>query len=139
MIMAVDKPHCGGQWTNARKKGFIVSALRSAFQRWGPKQQVIKNANIRRGWYECEECKQEVPATIPNPKGGKRLKNILADHIDPIVDPSAGFIDYNTWIARGFVEVDRFQAICRACHDIKTAEERQVATERKRRERNGYR
>ena len=130
-MMMVSKPHNGGTWTDSRKKSFIISALRGAFQRWGPKQTVIKQARVARGVYRCEECKQEVPATIPNPKGGKRLKNIMADHIHPIVDPSVGFVDYNTWIDRGFVEVDKFQALCRACHDTKTAEERQVAKERR--------
>ena len=137
--MAVDKPHNGGTWTAARKKGFIVSALRSAFQRWGPKQQCIKNARTRRGFYECQECKQEVPASIINEKTGKRQSNILADHMAPIVDPSVGFVDYNTWIDRAYVEADGFQALCRACHDTKTAEERQVATERKRREKDANR
>lgn len=131
--MAVDKPHNNGTWTDARKKGFIVSALRSAFQRWGPKSLCIKNARTRRGFYECEGCKQEVPATILH--NGKRVKNILADHIHPIVCPHVGFVDYNTWIERGFVEAEGFQALCKSCHDTKTIEERAIATERKRRER----
>ena len=32
-----DKPYCNGQWTAARKKSFITSALRRASSRWAPK------------------------------------------------------------------------------------------------------
>ena len=127
-----NKPHNNGQWTDARKKSFIVSLLRGGFQRWGPKQLCIKNARVRRGWYLCEECREEVPATLP-PKPGnkKRIKNIVADHIDPIVDPATGFEGFETWIDRAFVELDGFQALCHACHEKKTAAERGVAKERR--------
>jgi len=134
----VEKPHCGGTWTDARKKSIIISALRSAFTRWQPKQQCIKNARVRRGVYVCEECKQEGPATLPPLKGNKRRrKNICADHIRPIVCPSSGFVDYNTWIAKGFIEIDGFQALCWQCHTDKTNEERAIAKERRRREKDG--
>ena len=133
--MTVKKPHNGGTWTEARKKSFIVSALRAAFTRWGPKQQCVKNARIRRGVYKCEGCGEEGPATLPPLEGNKRRrKNIVADHIDPIVCPYNGFIDFNTWIARGFVELSGFQALCWQCHTDKTNEERQIAKERRAKE-----
>ena len=131
----VKKPHNGGTWTEARKKSFIVSALRAAFTRWGPKQQCVKNARIRRGVYKCEGCGEEGPATLPPLEGNKRRrKNIVADHIDPIVCPYDGFIDFNTWISRGFVELSGFQALCWQCHTDKTNEERQIAKERRAKE-----
>ena len=119
------KPCNNETWTEARKKGFIISALRGAFRRWGPKQKCIKDARIRRGFYRCECCKKEVPATLP-PKPGnkKRIKNIVADHIDPIVCPTKGFQGYDEWIRRGFVELDGFQALCHECHEAKSASER---------------
>ena len=133
--MTVKKPHNGGTWTEARKKSFIVSALRAAFTRWGPKQQCVKNARIRRGVYRCEGCGKEGPATLPPLEGNKRRrKNIVADHIDPIVCPYDGFIDFNTWISRGFVELSGFQALCWQCHTDKTNEERQIAKERRAKE-----
>lgn len=129
------KKHCGGTWTDARKKSFIVSALRAAFTRWQPKQQCVKNARIRRGVYRCEGCGEEGPATLPPLEGNKRRrKNIVADHIDPIVCPHNGFIDFNTWISRGFVELSGFQALCWQCHTDKTNEERQIAKERRAKE-----
>jgi len=129
------KRHCGGTWTDARKKSFIISALRAAFNRWQPKQQCVKNARIRRGVYKCEGCGEEGPATLPPLEGNKRRrKNIVADHIDPIVCPYDGFIDFNTWISRGFVELSGFQALCWQCHTDKTNEERQIAKERRAKE-----
>lgn len=129
-----EKPYNNGQWSEARFKGFIISALRGASQRWGPKAAVIKEARVRRGWYKCEGCKQEVPATkqvtLKNGKK-KRVKNILADHIDPIIDPKVGFVDYNTWIERCFVEKDKYQALCHDCHTKKTEEEKQIAKTRR--------
>ena len=127
-----------GQWTEARFRSFIVSALRSASQRWGPKNECLRKARIRRGWYLCEGCKQEVPATKEGVyKSGakkgkkKRIKNILADHIEPIVDPKEGFKDWNTWIERCFVELDGYQALCHDCHEAKTNEEKAMAKKRK--------
>lgn len=123
-----------GQWTEARFRSFIISALRGASQRWGPKSECIKRARVRRGWYKCEGCKQEVPATkevtIKTGKNAgkkKRKKNILADHIEPIVNPKEGFKDFNTWIERCFVELDGYQALCLDCHDKKTQEEKELA------------
>lgn len=127
------KSHNNGTWTDARKKQFIISLLRSGFTRWGPKQLCIKNARTRRGFYMCNGCHQEVPATLPPKPGNKRrIKNIIADHIEPIIDPKVGFQGYDEWIERGFVELEGFQALCHACHQKKCAEERAIAKIRRR-------
>lgn len=124
-----------GQWTDARFKSFIISQLRSATQRWGPKQSCIKNARVRRGFYRCECCEELVPATLPPPEGKKRrIKNIVADHIEPIVDPAIGFTSYDDWVERCFVELEGYQALCHKCHTIKSNEERKIATERRKNE-----
>jgi hypothetical protein len=121
-----------GQWTRARFNSFITSLLRKGTQRWGPKALCIKNARVRRGWYKCEGCSKEVPSTLPPKEGNKRrIKNILADHIVPIVDPAVGFVSWDEWISRAFVELDGYQALCHKCHTEKTAQERAIATERK--------
>ena len=131
----VDKPRNGGQWTEARLTSFIASALRQALTRWNPKSVCIKSAWIKRGVYRCSGCGTIGPASLPPKEGNKkRRKNILADHIEPIVDPAVGFVDWDTWIARAFVEEDKLQALCWQCHTDKTAEERAVATERRRKE-----
>lgn len=131
--MATERPHNGGQWTDARKKSFIISALRAA--RWGPKYECLKRAKPRRGVGECAECNKQGPVTLPRKEGNKRrTTNLIADHIVPIIDPAIGFVDWNTWIERAFVEVDCYQALCHECHKTKCDEERVIATARRRQE-----
>lgn len=133
----INKPHNNGTWTKARKNSFITSALRGALMRWGPKSRCISNARVERGRYRCEHCKEIGPATLPALEGNKRRrKNIVADHINPIVDPSTGFIDWNDWIAKAFVEINGLQALCWQCHTNKTNDERAVAKARRDREKS---
>lgn len=130
--MTVKKPHCNGQWSPARLRSFIISALRGASRRWGPKALCIKNARVKRGYYRCEHCKQVGPATLPPLAGNKRRrKNIIADHIHPIVDPVIGFVDYNSWIDRCFVELIGYQALCWTCDQAKQKVERAIRKENK--------
>lgn len=105
--------------------------------KWGPKNSCIKRARIRRGWYRCEGCNEEVPASLPPPEGKKRrIKNIVADHIVPIVDPKVGFVSWDEWISRAFVELDGYQALCHKCHTEKSNEERRIAALRRKNNNN---
>ena len=113
--MKPEKPYCNGQWTEARFKGFVVSALRRASSRWAPKYTCKKNARSGRNQYTCALCKQVV--------GNKDIK---IDHIEPVVDPALGFQGYDEFIKRLFVELDGYQAICVSCHQIKTNKEREL-------------
>ena len=92
MPRKVEKPYNGGQWTEARKKSFIISALRKA--RWPVKYQVLKDAYVIDGinpktgrkckLYRCAMC-----------RGLFVQKEMAVDHILPIVDPEVGFVDWN--------------------------------------------
>ena len=125
-----EKTRCNKQWTESRFRSFIISALRSASTRWAPKQQCIKNARVRRGVYVCELCKQEGPATLPPLPGNKRRrKNIAADHLHPVVDIYDGFVNWDVFISRLFVEADGYQALCWECHNKKTKEENRIRKE----------
>ena len=125
----VEKPFNGGTWTAAKKKSFIISALRKA--RWPVKYQVLKDAYVKDGinpktgrkckLYRCAMC------------GGLFVqKEMAVDHIEPIVNPYKGFIDWNSWIERCFVEADGFQVLCKElCHKLKTDGEKAIAKERR--------
>lgn len=120
-----DKPRNSGEWTEARFTSFIKSALRGA--RWPPRYECIKQARVGNGLYKCALCGTVGPPTLPPEEGKKnRIKNIAADHIDPVVDPNVGFVDWNTFIARLFVELQGWQALCYKCHKIKSAEENEI-------------
>lgn len=126
----VNKPYNNGQWTQARFNSFIKSLLRKGTQRWGPKNTCLQQARVSKGVYLCKGCGQEVPVTVK--KDNKRVRNVFVDHIDPIIDPSEGFVSWDKVIERMFCEGDGFQVLCSECHKQKTSEERQIATERKR-------
>lgn len=120
----VSKPRNNGQWTEARYRGFIRSALRKAWTRWNPNHEAKRTARIERGVYMCagyERDAHPTPASIR--VDGKRKNNVFTDHIDPIGT-------HRTWdetIARMFVEVDQLQVLCKECHDSKTKDERATA------------
>ena len=121
------KTRNSGRWTEAKFASFIKNNLRSATRKWQPIQDVKKKANVSRGLYECAGCKQHVPPTIK--QGRRRVTNIFVDHIDPIVDPKTGFIDWDTYINRMFCEEDNLQLLCGPCHDEKSMKERALTAE----------
>ena len=59
---------------------------------------------------------------------------MAVDHIDPIVDPAVGFVSFDSWIERCFVEVEVYQVLCLPCHTVKSNEEREIAKARRARE-----
>lgn len=113
-------------WTAGRLKGFITSVLRAGARRWPPKFETLSDAcigqkiNIKTGrvakHYSCNICKCEFTS-----------KDIEVDHISPVVDPSTGFIDWNTFIDRLYCSKENLQAICLICHKKKSKDERERA------------
>ncbi len=130
MVRQTHKPRNSGQWTESRYFSFIKGALRAASTKWGPMHQCIRDAKVGYGQYQCAGCGAIGPPTLPPPEGGKRrIKNIIADHIHPIIDPVKGFETWDVLIDRLFVEVDGYQALCHSCHKTKTAEENLIRKE----------
>lgn len=126
------KTRAGGLWTEAKFMGFIKGAIRGATRRWPPKTQALKEAWVERGVYMCVGYKRRwhhVPVSIK--VGGKRVRNVAVDHINPVVCPEAGFTTWDDMIDRMFVEADGFQVLCKSCHDKKTGDERKIRKENK--------
>jgi hypothetical protein len=98
---------------------------------------VKSKARVSRGFYTCASCKEEVPASLKTEKG--RVNNVYVDHIDPVVDPSVGFTTWDDFIERLFCEEDNLQVLCKACHDEKSSKEKEIAKERRRKERDATR
>lgn len=94
--------------------------------RWPPVNKVKAEARVRRGFYKCAMCGNEVPAsavvTLKNGKT-KRVKNVAVDHIEPVV-PVSGFDSWDNVIKRLFCDANKLQLLCRECHEIKCKEER---------------
>jgi 5-methylcytosine-specific restriction endonuclease McrA len=98
---------------------FIKSALRGA--QWPPKYECIKEAFVEYGINPAtgRKCKLHL---CPDCKGLFPQAGMKADHIVPVVGPE-GFVNWDTFIARLYVEKEGFQAICKKCHEVKTKEE----------------
>lgn len=99
-----------------RVKGFIVRALRRFWLYWEPRQTVVKNAMVSRGFYKCNVCKGE----------SFKRNELHVDHIEPVQNVQFAmttWYDLILWITRLYVDVDKLQAICPTCHDIKTRTE----------------
>ena len=134
----VSKTRANGMWTESRYRSFIVSALRRTSSRWAPKNtakrearyhEKLPNGKGRMVFHSvCDGCGDVVPETAS-----------AVDHILPVVDPSKGFESWDVFIERLFCEQAGFQILCPTCHTKKTKEERQIATDRKRREREELR
>lgn len=87
---------------------------------FGARTRVKRDARISRGKYRCNHCE-----AVFGPK------EIDVDHIDPVVDPQTGFVDWNTYIERLFVEEEGLQVLCKECHTTKTVEENRVRRDKK--------
>lgn len=113
------KTRNGGEWTEARFKSFVTSALRAASRRWPPKYKALKEAfvgkmvNEKTGkmamHYKCASCTKLFVAT-----------DVQVDHIEPVVDPKKGFVGWDIYIDRMFCEIKGLQVLCKVCHTTKT-------------------
>lgn len=93
-------------------KSFIISTLRRATYRFAPRYNTMNKARVERGKYLCALCKQVVP---------RKLTKL--DHICPVVDPKKGWISWDVYIERMFVEESGWQLICKECHSAKSKKE----------------
>ena len=110
-------------WTEGRLKSFITSTLRGGFRKYPPKYECLKSASVGKKinaktnrmaeHFTCNMCRNAFPA-----------KEVNVDHVEPVVCPFTGFVDWNTYINRLFCDGGNLQVLCSPCHDVKTAEER---------------
>jgi len=117
------KPRNGGEWTEARYRSFVTSALRSASRRWPPKYAALRDALLGRKenkktgklaqHYRCAACTGEFVAN-----------DVQVDHIHPVVDPDVGFVSWDKYIENMYCEVVGFQILCLDCHKAKTLSEK---------------
>ena len=115
-------------WTEGRLQGFIIGVLRQGHKRWPIKIEVkneaktAKQINPASGrmaqFYLCSICCKEFTN-----------HEVEVDHVDPVVDPEQGFIDWDTYISRLFSPKENYQLLCKSCHKEKTDQEK--ATKRK--------
>lgn len=88
----------------------IIAHLRRIGYRNIHRAAAFAAARIARGQYQCANCKLLW-----------KREDCHGDHIDPVIAPSTGFIDWNTYIQRLFYT--KIQVLCKTCHKAKTKEE----------------
>jgi 5-methylcytosine-specific restriction endonuclease McrA len=97
-------------------KQFIIALLRRGTYKWPPRTEAMRNARVARGKYECAMC-----SCLFGPK------EIKVDHVEPVVNVTKGFENWDTYISRMYPEdPNKFQILCISCHDSKTAVEREL-------------
>lgn len=100
--------------------GFIIATLRRASYRWKPRNEALKAARVKRGFYTCAICNKIISK-----------REISLDHKLPIV-PVTGWDNYDGFIERLFCSVDGFQVICKEpCHKEKTKAENALRRQHK--------
>lgn len=125
------KTRNSGRWTEAQFTSFIKGNLRRVTSKWGPIQEVLREARTRRGFYMCNGCHNEVSKTTIDEESGKRVKNVHVDHIIPVIDPDVGWVSWDSTINRMFSEKDNLQVLCYECHKIKSDDEKARAKDRR--------
>ena len=89
----------------------IRSALRKIWSWSSDRKKVSDAARIRKGWYVCAEC-------------GEEVKKIDIDHIDP-VGPTPGSrvapegYTWDEFMSRLFCDIENLRAVCKPCHKAK--------------------
>jgi 5-methylcytosine-specific restriction endonuclease McrA len=104
-------------------RSIILSGLGKAWIYWPPRLEAKKRAKhpTKPGWYICQMCKEE-------------REKIEIDHVFPCIKPSDGFITWDDYIARRFVETpEALQALCHECHKEKSKKENATRREIKKR------
>lgn len=108
---------------DTKLKNFIIATLRRASFRWKPRGEAKKRYKVKVGefstgrakyGYQCASCKEIF-----------KSKDIRMDHIEPAV-PLDGWQGFDVFIERMFCDEDGFQALCDACHTVKTTEEKEI-------------
>ena len=109
------------EWSMARYRTFVRSALRKAWMKWPPKFEALRRAqrpsqsdNKKLKWeYQCCSCKVWFPQT-----------EISVDHIIPWGDP--WILSFEEACSRLLVSVDQLQVLCDDCHSRKSSAEREA-------------
>lgn len=99
-------------------KGYVFGALRKIW-RWHPvRRQALALAKVsgnmfKEDMFTCAKCDEVFPK-----------KQVQVDHINPVIDPKRGFLDWNTYIDRLLnVTIHDVQILCKDCHQLKTQAE----------------
>jgi 5-methylcytosine-specific restriction endonuclease McrA len=99
---------------------WLKQKLRRISYQYPARKEAIVKARISRGLYKCAKC-----------EGHFRQGEFNLDHIEPVDNPHVGFIGWDDYISRLFVDVDGWQILCTQCHNTKTQFEAEIRKQAK--------
>lgn len=124
----------------------IRSAVRRVFSRSPAVIEVLEEGRRERPRYKKDGTLAKVPHVEYDCQGCGRWfkkKDIAVDHIDPVIHPERGFVDWNEFIDRLWCDKSNLQRLCKyflkdkdkhggepSCHYKKTQEERKQLRKR---------
>jgi len=111
------------------ERAVVISAMRRAFRRYPPYQEVIKRC--KREWFQdckngnkrrridmlCEQCGELGPAKV------KKRAHWVVDHTDPVVSVVDGFQGYDVYAKRLYCPIENLKGLCVRCHNEKSKKE----------------
>jgi 5-methylcytosine-specific restriction endonuclease McrA len=106
------------QWSMARYRTFIRSAMRRAWMKWPPRYEALR---LARRPYVGPNKRQKFEFQCAHCKCWHMQKEVSVDHITPW-----GYIWESTLMdawSRLLVAVSQLQVLCKPCHDRKTESE----------------
>lgn len=117
---------------NKKTRKKIINILRKASYSIKARGDAKRRTKIDKAVYQCESCGVKM-------YDGESVKNFQAlqekypdiiqqkielDHVIPVIDPQVGFVDWNQFIERLWIEdPNGWQCLCRECHKKKTDDE----------------
>ena len=109
----------------------LKSAIRQVWSRYGVERELTLNAAKLSKFKlnaDGEETRQKVVFYACRSCGGEfKLSEVQVDHIEP-VGKTPKYLDWaawGQWIAKVFSPVNNLQVLCKPCHKVKGAEDRQ--------------
>lgn len=94
------------------KHKWIRNSIRKLSYRWPARYRAKVAARVERGKYRCSNCQQIF-----------RDKDVELDHKEPVISVEKGFVDWNEFIDRLFVEQSEYNVLCIPCHTKKSIKE----------------
>lgn len=112
-------------------RSWMIGQLRRISHRYPPHYQV-ENAAREVYYIPSKTGKPMKRVNITCAKCGNKYpkKEVVRDHIEPVIDVKTGFPilptgddDWNTYLKRMFVLSEGMQMLCHDCHNLKTGKE----------------
>jgi 5-methylcytosine-specific restriction endonuclease McrA len=106
-------------------QGWLIPKLRNIARMWPEKNKARDKAKVRveigkfqngnteyRTMFKCAGCGDNFSREESH-----------TDHVEAVVDPATGFVDWNTYIERLFCDSSNLQILCISCHTSKSISE----------------